>query len=76
LDEAVQHANSDAAAQYGTALVPVLAARTEAVDDEFARMFPSTRTMRGGRFDSHGWAAGMAAADLAVLDAGRDRLTK
>jgi hypothetical protein len=31
-------------------------------------MFPSTRTMRGGRFDSHGWAAGMAAADLAVID--------
>jgi Protein of unknown function (DUF2786) len=75
LDDAVQHANTDAVTQYGTSLVPILAARTEAVDDEFARMFPSTRAMRGGRFDPQGWAAGRAAADLAVLDAGRTRLT-
>jgi hypothetical protein len=75
LAEAVTHANTDAAQQYGTALVPILAARDEAVDDEYIRMFPSTRPMRSSRrFDAHGWAAGCAAADLAVLDAGRSRL--
>lgn len=74
LDEATQQANHAAMAQYGTALVPVLAARSEAVDAEFTRLFPSTRATRGRRLDAHGWAAGRAAADQAVLDEGRTRL--
>jgi hypothetical protein len=75
LEDAVEHASTDAIAQYGTSLVPILAARTEAVEEAFEQMFPNTRPMRGRRFDAQGWEAGRAAADLAVLDAGRSRLT-
>jgi hypothetical protein len=75
LTEAAERANDGAARQYGTALVPVLQARSVAVESEFARLFPKTRSLRGRRFDAQGWAAGHAAADRAVLDEGRGRLT-
>ena len=74
LAEAAAHANEDATQQYGTALVPILEARDLAVDAEFTRLFPATRTSRSRRVDAQGWAAGRAAADNAVLDEGRSRL--
>lgn len=61
----------EAAAAYGSALVPVLQRQAEAVDDELARLFPRmTTTSRRKSFDARGWDAGTRAADAAVLPAG------
>lgn len=53
----------------GTALVPFLAARRQAVDDAVEEMFGGT--LKRGRAvratDAEGWASGRAAADLAAL---------
>ena len=71
IGERLVEADRQATASYGTDLVPVLQRQTEAVEDEFARLFPSTRTMRGGYLDQRGWEAGREAADRAVFTAGR-----
>ena len=71
IGERLAEADRQATASYGTELVPVLQRQTEAVEDEFARLFPSTRTMRGGYLDQRGWEAGREAADRAVFTAGR-----
>jgi len=42
LQRSSAHANEEAARTYGSALVPVLRERTEAVDEVFAEMFPET----------------------------------
>lgn len=53
----------------GTALVPLLAAREEAIDDTMEELFGDT--LRPGRAsratDAEGWSSGRAAADLATL---------
>ena len=51
-------------------LLPVLAARTAAVDAEFDRLFPSTRASRSRTVDAAGWHAGQSAADDASLAPG------
>lgn len=52
----------------GGALVPVLAARSEAVEDQVATMFPSLRRKAmAGPTDALGWHAGQDAADQADL---------
>jgi hypothetical protein len=57
----------DAELSAGTDLVPVLAARTEAVDAAFDELFPQ-RVSRGARVGNQaGWASGIAAADRAEL---------
>jgi hypothetical protein len=71
IGERLAEADRQATASYGTELVPVLQRQTEAVEDEFSRLFPSTRTMRGGYLDQRGWDAGREAADRAVFTAGR-----
>ena len=62
-------AGADSARSAGTALVPFLAARRQAVDDAVDEMFGDT--LRRGRSvqatDAEGWASGRAAADLATL---------
>ncbi|WP_033400702.1 DUF2786 domain-containing protein [Actinokineospora enzanensis] len=50
-----------------TELVPVLAARQQAVDSTFTTLFPGVRTRRTTATDPAGWGAGIAAADLADL---------
>ncbi|MGW4893271.1 DUF2786 domain-containing protein [Kitasatospora sp. NPDC004240] len=80
LAEATERATSDAAAgrhvhEDGTEerqlpderLLPALAARTRAVDDEVGRMFPKLVSQRVRVSDGEGWAAGRAAADRAAL---------
>lgn len=81
LTEATEHATQEAAEQQassaatdsargtGTALVPFLAARRQAVDDAVDEMFGDTLTLgRSVRAtDAEGWASGRAAADLATL---------
>ncbi len=51
-------------------LLPVLAARSAAVDAEFERLFPTTRASRSRTVDADGWHAGQSAADDASLSAG------
>ncbi len=48
-------------------LLPVLAARSAAVDAEFERLFPTTRASRSRTVDADGWHAGQSAADDASL---------
>ena len=85
LAEATEHATQQAAAEQevaagtaaargsaqgaGTALVPFLAARRQAVEDAVDEMFGNT--LKRGRSvratDAEGWVSGRAAADLATL---------
>ncbi|WP_375018480.1 DUF2786 domain-containing protein [Actinomadura sp. 21ATH] len=54
----------------GRDLVPVLAARDQAVDDAVEALFPNLSRGRARTVSNHeGWAAGRAAADLASLNA-------
>ncbi|MGB6049782.1 MAG: DUF2786 domain-containing protein, partial [Rhodococcus sp. (in: high G+C Gram-positive bacteria)] len=55
------------ASEQSSDLLPMLAAQSVAVDEEFERLFPSTRPMRGPRLDAEGWHSGQAAADEADL---------
>ncbi|PBC79297.1 uncharacterized protein DUF2786 [Streptomyces sp. TLI_235] len=81
LTEATERATAEAAAgrhlrEDGTSeqlvpderLLPVLAAREQAVDDTVGRMFPKLVSQRVRVSDGEGWAAGRAAADRAALD--------
>ncbi|MET3422365.1 hypothetical protein BJ973_001577 [Actinoplanes tereljensis] len=63
-----------AAAETGRELLPVLAARTEAVREAVAEQFPEMTTVPAAASNHEGWAAGRAAADRAVLN-GRDELS-
>lgn len=66
LTEVDAHALEEASAHSGN-LLPMLAAQTVAVEEEFDRLFPRVRTMRGPRLDAEGWHSGQAAADRADL---------
>lgn len=55
----------------GAALLPVLAARDEAVREATETLFPDLVTRRVRGTDGAGWAAGTAAADRALLHAAR-----
>ncbi|GLZ08039.1 hypothetical protein Acsp03_55050 [Actinomadura sp. NBRC 104412] len=68
LREAADRAAADTAGR--DALLPVLAARDQAVDDAVAAMFPNLVQGRTRSVTNHeGWAAGRAAADMASLSA-------
>lgn len=55
--------------RHGRELVPVLAARSQAVDDATKAMFPHlTERVTGRVRDPEGWHSGRAAADRASLD--------
>lgn len=60
----------------GSALVPVLAAREEAVDRTVADLFPRVSTRRFSVGNAAGWHAGRAAADAASLQPGHDPLPR
>lgn len=68
-DEIEAHAEADR-------LLPVLAARTAAVDEAVDRFIGRTTLMRGRPLDPDGWAAGTAAADLADLDTSAGRIAR
>jgi hypothetical protein len=70
LREADARATVDAAADAHmpvTTLAPILARRSAAVDDEFRRLFPATRSTRTRTVDAEGWHAGRDAAENARL---------
>jgi hypothetical protein len=61
---------AEAETEHGAALVPVLEAREQVVEDAFNGQYPDlTRSRWSGTLDSHGWASGRQAADLAKLSA-------
>ncbi len=66
LEGAAEHVAEEVGA---AALVPVLAAHHERVEQARAQMFPSTRARSVTVGSAHGYAAGRAAADLADLGA-------
>jgi hypothetical protein len=74
LEKARGAAAEEATASRGTDLVPVLRARSEAVDDAFAAMFPEVVHRGQRRFDASGWYAGRLAAETADIATGRSPL--
>ena len=74
LTEAREQATREAAGEYGSALVPVLARREEAVAERVEELFPRLRVRRGRTVDPAGWHAGRQAADRADLGSGRSPL--
>jgi hypothetical protein len=69
LQSVADDAGRAAAAQTGTALVPVLAARDEQVQQATEELFPDIGGRRISGNDRAGWIAGTAAADQASLGA-------
>jgi hypothetical protein len=67
LRDAVDGTVDAAVAESGGALVPILSARREAVDDLARANFPSVRPMRTTVTDAEGWHAGSMFADLVDL---------
>ncbi|WP_324274986.1 DUF2786 domain-containing protein [Blastococcus brunescens] len=76
LSAAREHVTEEVSGTRGTDLVPVLRARSEAVDDVFAQMFPRTRASTTRGLDARGWYAGQLAADNADLGSGRDAVRR
>lgn len=72
LTQATQEQTDSAAAGPGGGdLLPVLRARSDAVDDAWSRLFPNLRERHIARtVDLDGWSSGRAAADLAMLNPG------
>jgi hypothetical protein len=61
-------AQAEVQATDSSRLLPVLAARSRAVDELFSSMFPSLVSKSVSVSNAAGWGAGRAAADLARLD--------
>ena len=71
LDEVNAHVVADAEAETGHSILPVLAARSAAVDSAIDEMFGRLRTTAARRsVDAAGWASGRSAADRARLNSG------
>lgn len=70
LEATRRHVAEAAAAEYGGALVPILADRLAAVDEAYEAAFPNATVMRSRRLNSAGWAAGRAAAEHADIGVG------
>lgn len=76
LEEAAQHASSEAETTYGTSLVPIMQRRTEAVAQAVDELFPRTSSIRSRSVDAMGWHAGREAADRAALDHARGAIRR
>lgn len=68
LDEAAAATEEEAVQEHGTSLLPLLADRRSAVEEEASAAFPEVSYISGPRaVDEAGWRAGHAAANLASL---------
>jgi Protein of unknown function (DUF2786) len=76
LDEARRHVEHEAVAQHGAALLPVLTARQDEVDEAVRAAFPRLQSRAPRSFDAQGWHAGTLAADLAELGTDRSPLER
>ncbi|TFV62736.1 DUF2786 domain-containing protein [Geodermatophilus sp. DF01-2] len=75
LADARGQAEREAEERVGTSLVPVLTARSEAVDDVVSDLFPELTTVERRILNAQGWHAGRLAADDADLRSGREQVT-
>ncbi|WP_155293683.1 DUF2786 domain-containing protein [Rhodococcoides fascians] len=71
-----ERATKAASEHHGSALLPILAERSDAVNKAFTAMYPSTTEVRIGARDHAGRRAGRAAAERADLTGGRERIDK
>lgn len=69
--ERLAAASTAAARAHGADLLPVLRSQEERVAEEFARLVPHTVGRAASVSNGEGWVAGLAAADLAVLEVNR-----
>ncbi|MCJ0978619.1 DUF2786 domain-containing protein [Rhodococcus sp. ARC_M12] len=76
LHEARKRATAAATQRHGSALVPIMAERSDAVDRAYAARCPSTKTITFGSGNAEGSYAGRAAAERADLTGGRERIDK
>ncbi|MGN9810977.1 DUF2786 domain-containing protein [Micromonospora sp. BQ11] len=77
LRAATEEANRQAVEETGPdRLLPVLAARTEAVREHLDTLFPGVTRARLTVHDEEGWSSGTSAADRASLAAGPSRPTR
>ncbi|MGA9869883.1 MAG: DUF2786 domain-containing protein [Rhodococcus sp. (in: high G+C Gram-positive bacteria)] len=76
LAEAKVRADQSAGQTYGSSLVPILAERDKAVSSVFRDLYPDLRSTRVSVSDRSGLGRGRAAAELADLTGGRERLDK
>lgn len=76
LHDARERATAAATQHHGSALVPIMAKRSDAVDRAYAARYPSTKTITFGSDNAQGWLAGRAAAERADLTGGRERIDK
>ncbi|HVL03375.1 MAG TPA: DUF2786 domain-containing protein, partial [Acidimicrobiales bacterium] len=67
LQESTDAAEAAGAVEHGAALLPVLAARSQAVENAVKSTFPDLGTFSVSISNGAGWAAGTAAAELARL---------
>ncbi|OZD87568.1 hypothetical protein CH260_24140 [Rhodococcus sp. 05-2256-B2] len=74
--EARERATKAASEHHGSALLPILAERSDAVNKAFTAMYPSTTEVRIEARDHAGRRAGRAAAERADLTGGRERIDK
>ncbi len=70
LEATRSHITHEAQAQYGAALVPLLADREAAVEAAYREAFPDVTMMPARRLNAAGWHAGRAAGDRADIGAG------
>lgn len=72
---AARHARESAEQQLGRDVLPVLAGRRDEVDDYTAKLFPYLVGAEGSSVTNReGWLAGRAAAEMATLVPGQQRL--
>lgn len=76
LSEARARATAAASDKYGTALVPIMADRDEAVGAAFEEQFPSITSHTQSITNPRGWAAGRVAADDADITGSRDKIAR
>ncbi len=69
LRQATAQSEAAAAEEHGAALLPVLAARTDAVDEACDATFPGLGQRSFSPSNRDGWFAGLAAAEMASLSA-------
>lgn len=76
LAQARERAARAASGDYGTALVPIMAERTEAVSTVFDELFPATTPVKHSITNTRGWVAGRVAAETADLTGGREKIDR
>ena len=76
LEEAQERAQSESQSTYGSALVPLLQERSDAVTARVDEMFGKLRQMKSRRLDAEGWFAGRDAAESASLAVANGRLNR